>query len=280
MGHVRGGLHHCSAASACCLRARLDRFDAGHVTPPVAAPCPIGLARKAARRVDVAGVVDALDGLGVRRAGTVAAHQDGEPDEVALRGVRRDRHAGSIASRRDQGYGGDPHAGIGSTPRSKAVSRTQQAGQLAEAGCGLLRMYQAGKVATGADAVDGCVRMADRARPMSCCVRSGRSLRSVRGVRSCCAKRLPVMADAVCARCNNDARNAADFAPGGAGAWHADGGAHGRQQETTDRPPSRRCYGQPATRSDATTRSRDRSRRRSRCRTAGRRRRGRRALRR
>ena len=36
---------------------------------------------------------EALYGLGVLRAGAVAAHQNGEPEQVALRGVRRDRHA-------------------------------------------------------------------------------------------------------------------------------------------------------------------------------------------
>ena len=43
-----------------------------------------GLAREAARRFFVACAVGALGGPGVLRARTVAAHQEGEPDQVAL----------------------------------------------------------------------------------------------------------------------------------------------------------------------------------------------------
>ena len=68
------------------------------------------LARVAARRCDVARVLDALDGLGVLRARAVAAHQEGEPDQVALRGVRRDRHAPQDRATAGSRPRGGPHS--------------------------------------------------------------------------------------------------------------------------------------------------------------------------
>jgi hypothetical protein len=79
-------------------------FDAGHLTPPVAAQCPNGLAREAARRVSVTGVVEALEGLGVLRAGAIAAHENGEANQVALLHVGLHRHGASLPAHGPPGH--------------------------------------------------------------------------------------------------------------------------------------------------------------------------------